>query len=53
MDQLWETTVGGIVIFLLIVAKRLTAGLRKDLETARTSKGSILFYRTLLDRSYL
>jgi len=52
-DQPWETTVGGIVIFLLIVAKRLTAGLWKDLKTARTSKGSILFYRTLLDRSYL
>lgn len=53
MDQPWETTVGGIVIFLLIVAKRLITGLWKDLKTARTSKGSILFYRTLLDRSYL
>jgi glycerol-3-phosphate acyltransferase PlsY len=52
-NQPWETTVGGIVIFLLIVVKRITAGLGEDLKTARTSKGSILFCRTLLDRSYL
>ncbi|MBM4462096.1 MAG: hypothetical protein FJ012_02015 [Chloroflexi bacterium] len=52
-NQPWETTVGGIVIFLLIVTKRLTAGLCEDLKTARTSKRSILFCRTLLDRSYL
>jgi len=51
-DQKGLTTVAGIVIFALIVTKRLTAGLREDLRTA-TNKTSVLFNRMLFDRSYL
>lgn len=38
-------------VFLLIVTKRLTAGLREDLKAA-TSKRSIIMNRILYDRSY-
>jgi len=52
MNRSWETIVAGIIIFLLIMTKRLTAGLREDLKTA-TSKKGILLNRLLFDRSYL
>lgn len=52
MDRPWETIVAGTIIFLLIITKRLTAGLREDLKTP-TSKKGILLNRLLFDRSYL
>jgi glycerol-3-phosphate acyltransferase PlsY len=48
-----EITIAMLVIFVLIVIRRLTAGLCADLKTARTSVGSILLNRFLFDRSYL
>jgi len=51
MDQPWETVMVTAVIFVLIVIKRVTAGLREDLATA-TNKKSILINRALYDRSY-
>mgnify|MGYP001035702364 CR=1 FL=1 len=53
MGRPWETILAGVLIFLLILTKRLTAGLREDLKTATSSKRSILLNRLLLDRSYL
>jgi len=52
MNQPWETTLAAVIIFILIVTKRLTAGLREDLKTA-TNKKSVLLNRSLFDRSYL
>jgi len=52
MNRPWETILAGVLIFLLIIAKRLTAGLKEDLKTA-TNKRSILLNRLLFDRSYL
>ena len=46
------TIVAAVVIFVLIVAKRLNASLREDLKTA-TNRTSVLFNRMLFDRSYL
>jgi glycerol-3-phosphate acyltransferase PlsY len=40
------------LIFLVIVVRRLTAGLRSDLQTASISTGRILLNRFLYDRSY-
>ena len=40
------------VIFVLIVVKRLTAGVRHDLRTA-SNRASILVNRVLFDRSYI
>jgi len=51
-DQPRLTIVAGIVILALIVVKRLTTGLRNDLETAM-DKRRILLNRTLFDRSYV
>lgn len=48
----WEVTVSLAVVFVAIVIRRLTAGLRADLETATISKGKILLNRFLYDRSY-
>jgi glycerol-3-phosphate acyltransferase PlsY len=39
-------------VLVVIVIRRLTAGLRKDLKTATTSVGAILLNRFLYDRSY-
>jgi len=52
MNQPWETTAVAAVIFVLIVVKRITAGLREDLKTA-TSKKSVIINRALYDRSYI
>jgi len=52
MDQPWETVMVTAIIFVLIVIKRVTAGLREDLETA-TNKKSIIINRALYDRSYI
>jgi glycerol-3-phosphate acyltransferase PlsY len=42
-----------IIVFVLIVIRRLTAGLGADIKTAKTSVFRILVMRFLLDRSYL
>ena len=52
MDRPWETVMVTAIIFVLIVIKRVTAGLREDLTTA-TDKKSILINRALYDRSYI
>ena len=52
MSQPWETTIVTAIIFLLIVIKRMTAGLREDLKTA-SNKKSVLINRALFDRSYI
>ena len=41
------------VVFVLIVIRRLTAGLCADIKTARTGIPRMLLMRFLLDRSYL
>jgi hypothetical protein len=48
----WEIIAAGIVLFALIVIKRLVTGLREDLETGG-SRWSILVNRFLFDRSFL
>jgi glycerol-3-phosphate acyltransferase PlsY len=50
MDLPWEITIAGIVLFALIVIKRLTAGLLEDLR-ARRGMTSVLLYRFLFDRA--
>lgn len=52
MNQPWETVIVTAIIFLLIVIKRVTAGLREDLKTA-TNKKSVLINRALFDRSFI
>lgn len=52
MNQPLETVIVTAIIFLLIVIKRVTAGLREDLKTA-TNKKSVLINRALYDRSYI
>ncbi len=47
-----EMTLAFLAIFILIVVRRLTAGLTADLKTA-TNVRSILINRLLYDRSYL
>jgi glycerol-3-phosphate acyltransferase PlsY len=42
-----------IIVFLLIVLRRLTAGLYADIKNHRTGIARILIMRFLLDRSYL
>lgn len=51
-DRPQETIVAGGIILAVIVAKRLTAGLRDDLKSA-TDKRRILLNRALFDRSYV
>ena len=41
-----------LCIFLVIVIRRLTAGIRHDMKEPRSSKSSILFNRLFFDRSY-
>ena len=48
-----EMTLGFVVLFVVIIVRRLTAGLSADLKTATSSIGSILINRFLYDRSYL
>lgn len=52
MDLPWETIAAGIVLFGLIVVKRLVTGLREDLKTGG-NKPSIVLNRLLFDRSFL
>jgi glycerol-3-phosphate acyltransferase PlsY len=48
-----EITIAMIVIFVLIVIRRLTAGICNDLKIARTGTTRIFINRLLFDRSYL
>jgi glycerol-3-phosphate acyltransferase PlsY len=48
-----EMTWAFLAVFIVIIIRRLTAGLSKDLKTATTSVRSILINRLLYDRSYL
>ena len=48
-----EITWAFLAVFVIIMIRRLTAGLGKDLKTATTSKKAILLNRFLYDRSYL
>lgn len=52
IKQPLEMTLGLFALFVVIMVRRLTAGLSADLKTA-TSVGSILINRLLYDRSYL
>lgn len=45
-------TASTAAVFILIVIRRLTANLNKDLNSPKTSIGRILFTRFLFDRSY-
>jgi glycerol-3-phosphate acyltransferase PlsY len=47
-----EVTIGLAAIFVVIVIRRLTAGLSADLKTATISPGKMLLNRFLYDRSY-
>ena len=51
MSQPWETVAVSAAIFVLIVIKRITAGLMEDLEAA-PDKTSVIINRALYDRSY-
>jgi glycerol-3-phosphate acyltransferase PlsY len=51
-QQPFELTMAFLSMFLLIIIRRLTAGLIADLKEPRTGVGSILVYRLLYDRSY-
>ena len=50
VDLPWEITAAGIVLFALIVIKRLTAGLLEDIRGDH-KLSSVLLYRFLFDRS--
>ena len=52
LNQPIELTSATAAVFFLIVIRRLTANLGKDLESPRTSVGRILLNRFLFDRSY-
>jgi acyl phosphate:glycerol-3-phosphate acyltransferase len=47
-----EMTWALLAVFVVIMIRRLTAGLSKDLKTATISKGTMLLNRFLYDRSY-
>ena len=52
LQQPVEMTLGLLALFVAIIVRRLTVGLRADLKTA-TNVRSILINRLLYDRSYL
>jgi glycerol-3-phosphate acyltransferase PlsY len=52
LNQPIEMTLGFVAIFLVLVLRRLTAGVRADLKPG-VSTGSILLNRFLYDRSFL
>jgi glycerol-3-phosphate acyltransferase PlsY len=52
LNQPVELVIASAVVFILIVIRRLTANLGKDLKAPRTSVVSILLNRFLFDRSY-
>jgi glycerol-3-phosphate acyltransferase PlsY len=52
LNQPVELVTASAVAFILIVIRRLTANLGKDLKAPRTSVSSILLNRFLFDRSY-
>src|SRR4030042_1220768 len=50
LRQPMEMTWAFLAVFVIIIIRRLTAGLRKDLKTATISVGAILLSRFLYDR---
>jgi glycerol-3-phosphate acyltransferase PlsY len=52
LRQPQEMTYAFLVVFIIIMIRRLTAGLSKDLKTPKTGIGAILLNRFLYDRSY-
>jgi glycerol-3-phosphate acyltransferase PlsY len=52
LGQPLEMTWAFLAVFVIIIIRRLTAGLSKDLKTASTSVGAMLLNRFLYDRSY-
>jgi acyl phosphate:glycerol-3-phosphate acyltransferase len=52
LRQPQEMTWAFLAVFVVIIIRRLTAGLRKDLKTTTISAGTILLNRFLYDRSY-
>lgn len=52
LRQPQEMTWAFLVVFVIIMIRRLTAGLSKDLKTTTTGVGTILLNRFLYDRSY-
>jgi glycerol-3-phosphate acyltransferase PlsY len=52
LRQPQEMTWAFLAVFVIIIIRRLTAGLSKDLKTATISTGAILLNRFLYDRSY-
>ena len=52
LRQPMEMTWSFVVVFIIIIIRRLTAGLSKDLKTATISIGAMLLNRFLYDRSY-
>ena len=52
LNQPMELIIATAAAFILIVIRRLTANLGKDLKAPRTSVGLILLNRFLFDRSY-
>jgi len=53
LRQPLEMTMALTAVFILIMIRRLTAGLSEDLKSATTNVRSILINRLLYDRSYL
>lgn len=52
MGQPGEVVIASAIIFVLIIIKRITAGLKEDLKTA-SNKTSVVINRALFDRSYI
>jgi len=52
LRQPQEMTYALLVVFIIIMIRRLTAGLSRDLKSPKTGIGAILLNRFLYDRSY-
>jgi glycerol-3-phosphate acyltransferase PlsY len=52
LNEPWEITTALLAILILIIIRRLTADVRKDIHEGKSSTGKILLNRLFLDRSY-
>jgi acyl phosphate:glycerol-3-phosphate acyltransferase len=52
LGSAWELTAALALIFVVIVIRRLTAGVRHDVKQKKSTVKKILFNRFLFDRSY-
>lgn len=52
LGQPFEITIAILIIFVMIVIRRITAGIREDIRRGDSSTGRILFNRFLFDRGY-